>query len=460
MNDGRLAATKGMATQGSSRVPAGRLERLLRLGTMAGGVAAGAAAEQARRWWSGEPGSWSGAVVDTLDPAKLTETLGRMRGAAMKLGQLLSMEARELLPPPLAEALGALRNAGATMSRAQLHRVLRDEYGADWRARFREFDEQPVAAASIGQVHRAIATDGRVVALKIQFPGVARSIDSDVDNLGTLLRLASLLPAGVDVEPLLAEVKRHLHQETDYVAEGRHLARFRELMGDMPGVVIPRAHADLTTGRVLAMDFMDADPIDVLWRDGHPAERRNRIGRLVQGIVFRELFELGLMQSDPNFANYLVTRDDHRLVLLDFGATIEVSERLRDRYRTLVSAAVEHDLDRIADLLVEYGWAPGTLTRDQLLGLASFVHLSVEPLRAEGPYDYGASDLSARARERSFELAFQQGVRHPPPPEMVFVQRKLSGTYLLCAHLGAVIDSGDMFRRFLAGEPIAALTAA
>jgi len=424
---------------------------------MAGSVATSAAKEQARRWWSGEQGSWSSAIVETLDAEKLTETLGRMRGAAMKLGQLLSMEARELLPAPLADALGALRNAGATMSRTQLERVLREEYGPEWRTRFRSFDEHPIAAASIGQVHRAVAPDGRDLALKIQFPGVARSIDSDVDNLGSLLRLASLVPAGIDVEPLLAEVKRQLHRETDYVAEGAHLLRYRELMGDMPGVIVPRAYPDLTTRRVLAMDFVDADPIDVLWQQDHPVEVRNRFGRLAQAIVFRELFELGLMQSDPNFANYLVTRDEHRLVLLDFGATIEVSAGLRDRYRALVSAAVVHDLDRIADLLVEYGWAPATFTRDQLLGLASFVHLSVEPLRTEGPYDYGASDLSARARERSFELAFEQDIRHPPPPEMVFVQRKLSGTFLLCTHLGAIIDTADMFRRFLAGEPVGTL---
>lgn len=449
-----------MPTQAPSRVPSGRLERLFRLGTMATGVAASAAAVQARRWWSGEGGDWSAAVLQGLDPATLTRTLGRMRGAAMKLGQLLSMEARDLLPPPLADALAGLRSAGARMSTAQLHRVLRTEYGPGWRGRFQSFDETPIAAASIGQVHRATADDGHPLALKIQFPGVARSIDADVDNLGTLLRLTGLLPDGFDVGPLLDEVKRQLRRETDYVAEAAHLRRYGELMQGMPGVIVPRPHDDLTTGRILAMDLVDADPIDRLWTESHPEERRNQLGRLVQAIVFRELFETGLMQSDPNFANYLVTRDDHRLVLLDFGATIEVGDELRDRYRTLVVAALDHDLDRIADLLVAWGWAPDTLTRDQLLGLASFVHLSVEPLRWRGPYDYGTSTLSQRARERGLDLAFREGVRHPPPPELVFVQRKLGGTYLLCSHLGARIDSGDMFRRFLAGEPMASLIAA
>jgi len=424
---------------------------------MATGVAAGAAVETARRWWSGSAQDWSTTVLEGLDPDSLARQLGRMRGAAMKLGQLLSMEAEDILPAPLATALATLRASGHTMSAAQLHGVLGREYGRGWRRRFREFDETPIAAASIGQVHRAVAADGRMLALKIQFPGVAKSIDSDVGNLGTLLRISGVLPEGFDATALLGEVKWQLRRETDYLAEADHLRSYRELVADMPSVLVPAMHPDLTTKRILAMDLIEAAPVDALWRDRHPKERRDRVASLIQAIVFRELFEFGLMQSDPNFANYLYDSEHERLVLLDFGATIDVSPQLRDRYRTIVEAAVQSDLDAVANHLVEFGWAPAGLSLDQRLGLASFVHLSVEPLRADGPYDYGASDLSARARKATLDLAFRQGVRHPPPPELVFVQRKLSGTYAMCTALGAHVDSGGMLRRFLAGEPAASL---
>jgi predicted unusual protein kinase regulating ubiquinone biosynthesis (AarF/ABC1/UbiB family) len=375
----------------------------------------------------------------------------------MKLGQVLSIEAGDFLPEPLAGALATLRASGSTMSEAQLQGVFRAEYGVDWARRFSEFDHQPMAAASIGQVHRARTVDGRQLALKVQFPGVAQSIDSDVDNLAALLSMARLLPDGIDARPLLAEVKRQLRQETDYLAEGEYLHRYRGLVADMPAVRVPGIHRDLTTKRVLAMDLIDADPVETLWTGNHPQTRRDEVAALAQAIVFRELFEFGLMQSDPNFANYLYAPQSRQLVLLDFGSTIPVTDQLRDRYRTIVEAAVDDDLEAVGDHMVRFGWAPAGVPRAQVLAVAGLIHLSVEPLRAKGPYDYGATDLAARARDASLELALTHGVRHPPPPELVFVQRKLGGTFALCRQLGAMLDSGGMFRRFIAGEPLASL---
>ena len=437
---------------GKSRVPAGRVERLFRMGTMAADVAAGTAVETARTWWSGEAKSFGDLVASGINPRRLTRDLARMRGAAMKLGQLLSLEGDDFLPAPLAEALAGLQDDGDTMSDKQLELVLASEFGKEWRSLFQEFDTKPMAAASIGQVHRAVARDGRRLAMKVQFPGVARSIDSDVDNLGSLIQTARLVPAGFELAPLLEEVKRQLRQETDYLQERQFLDAYRGKISDMKDVQVPGSHADLTTKRILAMDLIDAPPLSRVWEEDTDQETRDYLGRLAQTIVFRELFQFGLMQTDPNYANYLWDPKKQQMVLLDFGSTIDIPDELRSRYQNLVTAAVNDDMEQVIELLVEYQWAPADAPRPQLEGVAGFLHLSVEPLRKPGNYDYGSSDLQRRARERAIELAATLGGLAPPPPEIVFIQRKLGGTFLLCSQLGARIDSFAMFQEFLAGN--------
>lgn len=433
----------------ASRVPSGRIERLVRFGWMAGNIAAGAAVEGAKRWWSGDAGTVSDLVLTGTNPVQLAQQLSRMRGAAMKLGQLLSMEGNAVLPPAFAEAMAMLRASGDTMTPAQLHGVLGREYGKGWRTRFQRFDETPIAAASIGQVHRAVAADGRDLALKIQFPGVARSIGSDVDNLGTLVRMARLLPPEMELGPILAEVKRQLVRETDYVAEAHSLNRYRELVADEPAVRTPRAHLDLTTPHILAMDHVTARPISDLWTSDQPQALRDRIGALAQRLVLRELFELGVMQSDPNFANFLWDPVDDGLVLLDFGSTVEVSAALSDRYRRLMRATVAEDRAAVHALAVEFGWLDADEIPLRAEGLVDLILLSTEPLRTPGLYDYGTTDLALRTHEASMELAFERGLMKPPPPELLFIHRKLGGTYLLCASLKAHVPSAAMAATFL-----------
>lgn len=433
----------------SSRVPAGRLERLVRMGTMAGTVAAGALGEAARRWWSGESASYADVVLNVANAERIADTLSRMRGAAMKLGQLLSLEGGTVLPQAFTDALTSLQASGDRMSPAQLHGVLGREYGHGWRDRFSEFEEEPFATASIGQVHHARARDGRDVALKIQFPGVAKSIASDVDNLGVLLRTTGIVPRDYDLTPLIETVKVQLRHETDYKTEAESLARYRKLVQDEPTFVVPRPYDDLTTHRILAMEFIAGEPINDLWKTETPRRVRDRVGRDIQRLVFRELFEFRFMQSDPNFANYLQRDEGRELVLLDFGSTVEISAELSERYRRLLKAATADDHAKIAELVVEYGWLSAEDRWDWVEGLADLVLLGCEPLRVRGAYDFGASDLAERVQHASMKLAFERGLKRPPPPELVFIQRKLAGTFHLCTKLDAHVAARDLARPYL-----------
>src|SRR5262249_38622294 len=246
-----------------SRGPAGRLERLGRIGWMAGEAALGGVAERARRLAGGVAGETS-AFFTGENARRLARRLSRMRGAAMKLGQLLSLEGDDFLPPEVSEALALLRSDADAMPDEQLRAVLRGEYGEGWEARLAGFDFEPIAAASIGQVHEVLLPDGRELALKIQYPGVARSIESDVDNLVAALRLARLLPRDLELAELAVEAKRELHEEADYAGEAERLRRYGGLLQGDPAFVVPRVHADLTTPRILATDRLPRLPLEGL----------------------------------------------------------------------------------------------------------------------------------------------------------------------------------------------------
>jgi len=432
-----------------TRVPSGRVERLARMGWMAGEFALGGLTESARRLVSAVPEEATNAFLSGARATRLARRLSQMRGAAMKLGQLLSLEGDDFLPSEFVEALAVLRQSADTMPASQVRRALGRAYGKGWESRFREFDFEPLAAASIGQVHAAVTVDGRDLALKIQYPGIARSIDSDVDNLASLLRMANILPVEFDVSEIIAEAKRQLRQEADYEREAEQLSRYRDLVADETGLIVPRVHADLTTKRVLAMDHVRARPIEDLRSPDYPQEIRNEVGAELQRLMFRELFEFGFVQTDPNFANYLFEPDTHQLVLLDFGSTREFAPDFVEKYKRMCRAMVAQDREEICRAAVSIGYLSGSESQGRAKAVADLILMVGEPLRFEGPYDFARSDLAARARTAGFDLVIRQGFLRAPPPETLFLHRKLGGTLLLCAHIRAQVDTRALIAPFL-----------
>lgn len=423
-----------------SRVPVGRIERVARIGWLAGEIALGGAAESVRRLTSNARSAAENVFASGVNAERLARRLASMRGAAMKLGQLLSMEAEDLLPAEVADALAVLRADGDSMPPRQLRRVLAEAYGSDWETRFLEFDFEPIAAASIGQVHRAIARDGRQLALKIQYPGIAQSIESDVDNLATVLRLSRLIPRDVDLSALLEEVKSELRREADYHSEARNLRRYAELVAEDREFAIPGVHEDLTTSKILAMDHLPGLPLEDVCGPEHPPELRDRVGTALLGLVLRELFVFRFVQTDPNFANYLWLPDKECIGLLDLGAAREISARLSRSYTRLIAAGMQRDRVALGEVAVEMALLSADERADRREAFLDFLELVSEPFRHVGPYDFGTSDLAPRAREAATVLAFRHGLRKPPPPEILFIQRKIGGTFLLCARLRARVD--------------------
>jgi predicted unusual protein kinase regulating ubiquinone biosynthesis (AarF/ABC1/UbiB family) len=432
-----------------STVPVSRFARLLRLGLIAGEAAVGAAVEGARRF-AGRPAQPGGAALLNLRSArKLAERLAKMRGAAMKLGQLLSMESPDLLPPELTQALSILRGGAYAMPTSQLRQVLGREYGKGWQARFASFDYEPVAAASIGQVHRARTPDGRVLALKIQYPGVARAIDSDVNNAAALLRLLNLLPLQLDVDAFSQEAKRQLRQEADYIQEADNLDRYRGLVAHERDLVAPQVHRDLTTKRVLAMDFLAGEPLESLAQEWVPESRRDAAGALLQRLMYRELFEFRFMQTDPNIANYLYDHGRGKVLLLDFGSAREFSAEFAARYACITRAIMRGDRKAARRYAGEIGYLAAGDSEKRVEHMLNVIFLVCEPLRHDGAYDFGASELPRRASELTMLPALRDGLLRAPPADTLFLHRKLVGSFLLCARIGARVDVRSLMLPFL-----------
>ena len=319
-------------------VPSGRLSRFGHFGRLAAGVAGGMMAEGARRIADGERPRMRDMLLTPGNIGKVADRLSHLRGAAMKLGQMISMDAGDILPAELTKVMARLRDNAHHMPPQQLQQVLATQWGKDWRTRFRRFEPRPIAAASIGQVHRATTRDGLDLAIKVQYPGIRESIDADIDNVATLLRMSGLLPRELDIAPLLAEAKRQLAEEADYLREGEQMMLFNRLLADDPMMVVPVLNREFTTDRVLAMSFLDGQPIETLASAPQPV-RDAAMANLIS-LVLRELFEFGVMQTDPNFANYRFQPETGRLVLLDFGAARAIAAETATAYRLLLEAGL------------------------------------------------------------------------------------------------------------------------
>jgi len=429
-------------TNNHAAVPSHRASRLMHLGGLAVGMAGGMLAEGARRAWRGELTDARSLLLTPDNAARLADKLSRMRGAAMKVGQLLSMEAGELLPPEFTNVLTRLREDAHYMPLGQVAEQLEAEWGSGWEQRFQRFSFTPLAAASIGQVHEALLKDGRRLAVKLQYPGVRRSIDSDVDNVATLFRLLPILPNEANLAPLFAEAKHQLHEEADYRREATHLRHFRDLLKHDPDFLLPEIVDEFSSENVLAMSFVSGSPVEAL--ANADSTIRDHIVSMLIRLLFREFFEFGTVQTDPNFANYRYDAETNRIVLLDFGATRHYAPKRMAQLRNLMAAAYHQDQAAVVKAALPLGYLDDVDPPARRQSIIELFLLICEPARHAGAYDFGNSDLTTRLRDSSYAMSYDRGQWRPPPADLIFLHRKLAGLFLLAARLKARVDVGAL----------------
>jgi predicted unusual protein kinase regulating ubiquinone biosynthesis (AarF/ABC1/UbiB family) len=256
--------------------------------------------------------------------------------------------------------------------------------------------------------------------------------------VGVLMRMSGLLPKGFDLQPYLEEARKQLHQETDYAREGAQLVRFGQLLADDPRFLVPQMHSDWSTGEILAMTHVAGVPIEAAAQE--PQEVRDRIASQLIDLTLKELFTFGLMQTDPNFANYLYDRDTGRIVLLDFGATRDIDPVIAGQYRQMVQAGLADDGGALMAVAQQIGFVGTDTSAGHKAQILDMIRMVFGALTSGSVVDFSDKELSRQMQARGMALA-ESGFLPPPLPiDVLLLQRKFGGVFLLAARLRARVD--------------------
>uniref|UniRef100_A0A182XHI3 ABC1 atypical kinase-like domain-containing protein n=1 Tax=Anopheles quadriannulatus TaxID=34691 RepID=A0A182XHI3_ANOQN len=429
------------------KVPSSRVARLASFGGLFAGLGLGTVNELAKGALGiGGTLDVKQALFSPTNAERIVDTLCKVRGAALKLGQILSIQDSNIVSPQLVKAFERVRQAADYMPDWQVERQLVSELGPDWRSKLQSFDQKPFAAASIGQVHRGVLKDGGMeVAIKIQYPGVAKSIESDIDNLVSMLKVWDVFPAGVFIDNVVAVAKRELAWEVDYTREAEYTERFAEMIRHMPEYRVPRVVKELTSKNVLTTELVPGVPMDRCFDMSQ--EHRDHIAYCVMKLCLNELFTFRCMQTDPNWSNFLYDASTKQVMLIDFGATRFYQKAFMDDYLRVIIAATKNDRQQILELSRKMGFLTGYETPAMEKAHVDAVLILGEVFSVPGEFEFGRQSTT-----KKIAALVPVMIAHrlcPPPEEIYSLHRKLSGVFLLCARLNAKIDCKPIFNEVM-----------
>ncbi|MDT0277650.1 ABC1 kinase family protein [Blastococcus goldschmidtiae] len=430
-------------------MPRGSVSRTARLASLPLGAAGRATLGLGKRL-SGQSADAVSAELQQRTAEQLFAVLGQLKGGAMKLGQTLSVfEAAvpEEMAAPYREALVKLQEEAPPMPVRTVHAVLAQQLGGTWRQRFKEFDDQPAAAASIGQVHRATWRDGRDVAVKIQYPGAATALMSDLNQLSRFARLFAVLFPGMDVKPLIAELKARVVEELDYSLEADAQRGFAAAFADDPQIAVPRVVA--SAPKVIVSEWLEGIPLSRIIATGS-REQRDRAGVLMAMLHFSAPQRAGLLHADPHPGNFRLVPDG-RLGVIDFGATARLPDGHPEPIGRLLRWALEGKAEEVlADLRAE-GFVLPTAQIDAQ-GVHDFLRPMLDPI-AEPRFHFTRAwmqEQAARVADPRLE-ASRLGRQLNLPPAYLLIHRVTIGSIGVLCQLDAEGDFRGVLEEWLPG---------
>lgn len=368
----------------------------------------------------------------------LVKTLSELKGASMKLGQLMSLDLGEYLPPEVIKVLETLHQNSTFLPFEKIEAILKEELKEKF-ADLKDLSPEPLAAASIGQVHTATLA-GKNVVIKIQYPGVAESIPSDLKLLELLVKNLSLLQGkSLDLNPFFKEIEEVLKKETDYELEVRMLQRYRHVFSES-NYIVPEVYPEHSTTKVITMERIYGKSFNE-WLASSFVGDRQKMAHQLMNLYLEEFFRYGLVQTDPNPGNFLVTAQN-KMALLDFGAVKEYDETFKKGYRNLLMASFSRDEKKILEESISLGFIDERESQEVKDLYIRMMDLLADPFRKNEPFDFNDKTYYANSRDMSWELT-RKCKYSPPPKDLLFLHRKLAGVFVLIRKLDVKIVLKD-----------------
>jgi predicted unusual protein kinase regulating ubiquinone biosynthesis (AarF/ABC1/UbiB family) len=374
------------------------------------------------------------ALISKKNVTATVDTLKNLRGAAMKFGQLLSLDETVILSPDLATIFAQLQSSGYSMTPSQLKKVLNHNWGDDWLKHFKYFDVRPFAAASIGQVHKATLKSGEVVAIKVQFPGVKQSIDSDLATLKFIMKTFGMLPENFPLEHYLSQCGDLLKRETNYELEAENINLFSGFLNGSKVIHVPKVYNKLSTDQTLTMSFLEGRELSNIMEFDQSA--RDEISLNLIELLFNEIFNFKMVQTDPNLANFLLTRGGKSICILDFGACCRVSEDTYRLYKELLSVALSLDLNCIKSFLQEKNFIPQETSMAGTKFLENIISVTINELSKDETFDFQKSKVFQLIVQENLNLYLDLIPSSVLGSDFIFVQRKIFGLILFFRSIG------------------------
>jgi predicted unusual protein kinase regulating ubiquinone biosynthesis (AarF/ABC1/UbiB family) len=374
------------------------------------------------------------ALISKKNVTATVDTLKNLRGAAMKFGQLLSLDETVILSPDLAAIFAQLQSSGYSMTPSQLKKVLNHNWGDDWLKHFKYFDVRPFAAASIGQVHKATLKSGEVVAIKVQFPGVKQSIDSDLATLKFIMKTSGMLPENFPLEHYLSQCGDLLKRETNYELEAENINLFSGFLNGSKVIHVPKVYNKLSTDQTLTMSFLEGRELSNIMEFDQSA--RDEISLNLIELLFNEIFNFKMVQTDPNLANFLLTRGGKSICILDFGACCRVSEDTYRLYKELLSVALSLDLNCIKSFLQEKNFIPQETSMAGTKFLENIISVTINELSKDETFDFQKSKVFQLIVQENLNLYFDLMPSSVLGSDFIFIQRKIFGLILFFRSIG------------------------
>lgn len=393
----------------------------------------------------------------------LVAELGELKGSVVKIGQVMALYGEHFLPPEVTEALHTLEENTLPLEWPIIKETLLTELGES-KLHSLEIEQSPIGTASLGQVHKAVIKEtGEVICLKVQYPGVAKAIDSDLDAVAQLLKIARLVSFGPAFNDWLEEVRSMMHREVNYTLEAETTAHFSDMLKTDKRFIVPNVYFEYSTPTVLATSYEFGENISNEAVQTLPQDRKNRLAKAALTLFLEELFVWHEIQTDPNFGNYRIRISEDgldKIVLLDFGAVQKYPKEFIDPVCQMISASYHEDLQGViqggvALKFMKADWPESVLGEFGKVCIAVLEPLAVnkplagpESFNDQGEYCWKKSNLPTRIARRAAKSAISRYFK-VPPKEFVFLNRKLVGVYTFISVLDGQFNGEDIIKPYI-----------